>query len=709
MDASAQTQFSVTHARTPIGNIVRVSGTIDEKFDRSKVFGSISGVVVIDLRNVRRITSFGVREWIRGIGGLSASTCFFVNCRPNIMAQFNMVPNFGGSGMVLSFFAPFRCTNCGEESEKLIDVRTQFDTIRQGIVSAERCATCGGELEFDDVPEVFLAYFAQARLPVLPPPIAALVDKAMLDEGKPVAAAPLRAVKQIDDVVTGIWLTGSLDGRASVKRVLADIEGYVVFVLSGLDACDAQGIALLGNYTLAPGKGARFFFARVPPLAFKALQTLPPNLAGCPVISVEIPFACQKCLAPVRSEVDTADVAALATAVKQNAATGRTCVSCGGPLVAAIEPALLAQLAKARLALAPASVRGFLDLHRVSPAATPSGFSAAVTPSTQRFGQYEIIRPLGAGGMAEIYLARLSGPQGFEKTLVLKKILPGLGADPEFRRMFLSEAKLAARISHPNVVQIFELGEEQGRYFIAMEYVPGWNLNTVLATASRRGMKMPIEVACRIASDVCGGLAAAHSLVDENGRTMSVVHRDVSPHNVLISPQGNVKLTDFGIAKAVNEIEKTQPGVVKGKIAYLSPEQIDGLEVDARADIFAAGVLLYECLACRQLFRRATEAETFDAIRSGEIAPLGKFRPDVLPALEEIVMRALAREPGRRFQRAAEMQRAVEFFIASMGRPATSAELSLFLKTLMETDPGAQALRAEPDPPVEVPTQRLRH
>jgi serine/threonine-protein kinase len=319
----------------------------------------------------------------------------------------------------------------------------------------------------------------------------------------------------------------------------------------------------------------------------------------------------------------------------------------------------------------------------VSPHFTQSGRTRT---GTQRFGKYEIVRPLTAGGMAEIFLAQLLGPEGFVKPVVLKRILPEYAASQEFIHMFLAEARLAARVSHPNVVQIFDLGTQDGTYFIAMEYVPGWDLATIAEAARERSRPMPIEVACRIASDVCAGLAAAHTLVDDAGRPMGVVHRDVSPHNVLISPQGSVKLTDFGIAKANGLREKTEPGALKGKIAYMSPEQIEASDIDARSDIFAAGVLLHECLSNHQLFHRSTPSQTFMTILTGEIPALKKSRPDLPDALEAIVKRALARKRDERYQTAEEMKVAIDRFLVSFGKPATPGELSGYVRRLMEVE-----------------------
>jgi serine/threonine protein kinase len=697
--------FDFSHLPAAGGTIVRLGGTIDEKFNSALVFSGLSDAVVFDLKNVKRITSFGVREWVRGLGGLKDSTYFFLKCRPSILAQFNMVPNFGGTGFVLSFFAPYRCPSCGEETEKLIDVRAQFDLLKAAQIPPERCPKCTAAMELDDNPDVYFAYFASAQAPRLSPPLAALVDQAtneITGSGLTPTRGGMKAIKQVDDVVTGIWLSGRLDENASVKRALADLEGDVVFVLSGIDTCTPGGISRLAQFTVAPDKEVRFSFARVPPIAFGPLQVLPKELQRAPIVSVEIIFKCATCRTAVQQEVDVGDLKKLSHAVKLEQPYG-LCSSCGDPLVPALDLPTLSGLVKTHLSIPSQEIRQFLDNHRSPPSATPAVGGIIATTTPQRFGSYEIIRPLGAGGMAEIFLARLRGPSGFVKTQVLKTISRGLATNEQFLQMFLDEARLAARISHPNVVQIFELAEVSGQYFIAMEHVPGWNLNSVLAAAQTRNLPMPIEVACRIISDTCGGLAAAHSLTDEEGQPLGVVHRDVTPSNVLISPQGAVKLTDFGIAKAIDQVEKTQPGVLKGKVPYLSPEAIEGTEVDARSDIFAAGVLLYECLTTRKLFRRTSDIETMEAVRQCLVPPVSRVRPDVPELLEAVTLRALARDREDRYGTASQMQRALDHFLVTLGLPATSAEVARYLKTLMQ--PGGtpspdlvEELRAETKP-----------
>ncbi|HLK99636.1 MAG TPA: serine/threonine-protein kinase, partial [Myxococcaceae bacterium] len=216
---------------------------------------------------------------------------------------------------------------------------------------------------------------------------------------------------------------------------------------------------------------------------------------------------------------------------------------------------------------------------------------------TQQLGKYQLIRKLATGGMAEVFLAKAAGPMGFEKTLVVKRILPHLAEDPAFVEMFLSEAKLAAQLNHPNIVQIFDFGEADDAYFLAMEFIDGPNLRVLLKRASQQGVALPPAVCARLIATACEGLAFAHDFADPGtGELLGLIHRDISPDNVLVSRQGAVKVVDFGIAKAAGQSHKTRSGVIKGKLSYMPPEQLRAKQLDRRADVYALGVVLYELL-----------------------------------------------------------------------------------------------------------------
>jgi serine/threonine protein kinase len=278
-----------------------------------------------------------------------------------------------------------------------------------------------------------------------------------------------------------------------------------------------------------------------------------------------------------------------------------------------------------------------------------------------QFGKYTLFELIGRGGMAEVYKARIQGPAGFERTFVVKRILPHLSNDPTFIKMFVEEAKLSARLAHPNIVHIFELGAVDGEYFISMEYIRGHDLSeTMRAIWKQIGPPRP-ELVAYIGREACRGLAYAHSLTDESGQPLGMVHRDISPSNVMLSYEGAVKLLDFGIAKALGDApETTKGGTMKGKYAYMAPEQTEGDNVDNRSDIFACGIVLHEVLTGRRLFKGANDVQTIERVRRCEVPRPSLQNPAVPPALDAIIMKALARNPAHRWADAAEMADALD-------------------------------------------------
>ncbi len=288
-------------------------------------------------------------------------------------------------------------------------------------------------------------------------------------------------------------------------------------------------------------------------------------------------------------------------------------------------------------------------------------------------GKYRLLAELGRGGMAQVYLAVSHGPAGFNKLVVLKQLSPALAEDPEFLAMFLDEARLAARLSHPNVVQTNEVGHDGSQYFIAMEYLEGQPLNRVLHRLGREG-GLPIGMHLRILVDTLEGLHHAHELSDYDGTPLDVVHRDATPHNLFITYDGQVKVVDFGIAKALSSSAETRTGVLKGKVAYMSPEQARGEAVDRRADIFAIGVILWEALARRRLWKGLSDVAILHHIVTGQVASPRSVAPDVHPALESVCMRALAYRADERYPTAHEMARALDAAIEVSGETGTVRE-----------------------------------
>jgi len=299
-----------------------------------------------------------------------------------------------------------------------------------------------------------------------------------------------------------------------------------------------------------------------------------------------------------------------------------------------------------------------------------------VPPHEQPFGRYTLLCRLASGGMANLYLGRYIGPDGFEKLVAIKRIHDHLADDKDFVGMFVDEARLAARISHPNVVQVLELGQVARSYFIAMEYVEGENLAQLI-----KRCKVPLPISARLISQAAMGLHAAHVLKDHQGNQLHVVHRDVSPQNVLVSYDGQVKMVDFGVAKAKTNLANTRAGTIKGKFSYMAPEQLKPDRfgpVDRRADIFPLGILLFEATTRRRLFKGKTEAETIDFVLNKEVLSPSLYVSDYPDELAQICMRALARKQEDRYQTAEEMHLALEAFLSRFPDPvlpSTVAEL----------------------------------
>jgi eukaryotic-like serine/threonine-protein kinase len=282
------------------------------------------------------------------------------------------------------------------------------------------------------------------------------------------------------------------------------------------------------------------------------------------------------------------------------------------------------------------------------------------------FGKYRLIAELGHGGMAEVFLAIASGPAGFNKLLVIKQIRDQLADDPEFLAMFLDEARLAARLNHPNVVQTNEVGEDGRRYFIAMEYLEGQPLNRIAQRLGKDG-RLTLAMHVRILIEALAGLHYAHELTDFDGTQLQVVHRDATPHNIFVTYAGQVKVVDFGIAKALGSSSETRTGVLKGKISYMAPEQALGERVDRRADVFAVGMMLWEALAGRRPFKGQNDVVILQKLVAGDIPRPSTVRDTIPELLEAICMKALAHNRDDRYATAEEMQRALEAALDRLG------------------------------------------
>jgi serine/threonine protein kinase len=300
-------------------------------------------------------------------------------------------------------------------------------------------------------------------------------------------------------------------------------------------------------------------------------------------------------------------------------------------------------------------------------------------------GRYTVVKKVADGGMAEIFLAHLTGAEGFARAVILKRILPVFSADPHFRNMIVDEAHIAMSLHHSNIVQVLDLGEARGRYFLVLELVDGWDLATVISRARDAQMPIPPGLCLYITTQVCRALAYAHGQ-SRNGKPLGIVHRDISPQNVLVSDEGEVKLTDFGIAKALGKRERTQAGVIKGKLDFMSPEQAMGSVLDPRSDIFSVGTLLYLLITGRRPFEADGQLETLIRVQNAQFVPPEQTGETVSPKIAAVIKRAMQKPPSERYSSAEEMMRDVEEILRGEFGSVGQSELKSYLEKLGRKD-----------------------
>jgi serine/threonine-protein kinase len=297
--------------------------------------------------------------------------------------------------------------------------------------------------------------------------------------------------------------------------------------------------------------------------------------------------------------------------------------------------------------------------------------------------RYRVVEKLESGGMAEVFRAESEGLQGFKKQVAIKRVLPHLSEKKKFISMFLDEARLSAQLSHSNCVQVFDIGVGDNAFFIVMEYVDGANLKAIAESLRKHGREFPVQQATLIATEICKGLSYAHELRDSNGSDLKIVHRDMSPPNVLVTKYGEIKIVDFGLAKANSQLERSEPGIIKGKFSYLSPEAAMGHEVDARTDIFAVGIILWELLAGQRLFLGETDFQTVKKVQQAVVPSISQINKQVPPELEKIIVRALARDPAVRYQTARELGVDLNKFMFRFAQPVSTFDIASLVAVAM--------------------------
>lgn len=679
-----ENQGSNAHiSRGRVGNIthVRISGVIDETFPLTSATPDLTGIVVLDLGGVDRISSFGVRKWIEFVSRLppGAISEYVVYAPPVVVDQLNMVEGFSGVSRVLTVLAPYTCKTCSEDRLRAVNLMDEAQVISENRAPEHNCPVCSNPLEFADLPSEFFGYVRRQNLSSVDPVVMRYLRLT-------VAAEPLdlpQTLKVVQDDMTYVTLASVIRGDLNVRRLASGLEGRVAFDFSHVAKVELEGVLKLEQVLETAAKGAQVVLCRVPPSVLSPLAKSGKPLPA-KIHSLWLPYECQNCGQLHHQRLHAASFLQL---LKQNEGQERPCAVCGGASRLASIPNLPQFLSRMPLtdrpledieALESKAITQFLfgQANAEAPPGNPGNTDISGNHSSSKL---QVIRRLGQGGMAEVFLAKQVGVKGFEKFLVMKKILQQFAENPEFVDMLFAEARANARLTHPNVVQTFDVGVTDGVAYILMEYVRGPDLKRLMNELRRKGLALPMEHAMRIVAETAAGLHYAHSYVDPAGNAHPVVHRDVSPHNILVSLDGAIKLSDFGIAKVQGE-DHTQAGVLKGKISYISPEAAAGRPLDARNDVFALGVVLFELLTGQLPFRRDHDAATLNAIVR-EPAPVpSQLKPSIPQDVSDLILRALVKDPSRRTPSAAAMREEIEAVMAHHRLNSSPAAVAQFFK-----------------------------
>ncbi|MBM7115674.1 serine/threonine-protein kinase [Archangium primigenium] len=677
---------SATINRVRVGTInhVRIAGVIDETFPLTSSMTDLGGLIIVDLGQVERISSFGVRRWIEFAskmpqGGISL---YVVNAPPVMVDQLNMVEGFSGVARVLSVLAPYMCRACGEDRLRLVDLQAESAVIAEGRAPEHSCPVCAGKLEFADLPSEFFDYARRQQFGTVDP-----VVLRYLRATTPSAPASLTThLKIVQDDITYVTLASELKSDLNVRRLASGLEGRVAFDFSHVSKVDAEAIPKLEQVLATAAQGAQVVLCRVTSPVLSALARFSKPLSAR-INTLWLPCECRNCGHEHQQRTLAFEYL---TKLRANASPERECPICGGTARLPAIPQLVPLLSRSSLveehledieALEPRALSQYLFGNTNAEPGNQKGSNSDISNSLGH-NKLQIIRRLGQGGMAEVFLAKQVGVKGFEKFVVMKKILPQFAENTEFVDMLFAEARANARLTHPNVVQTFDVGLSDSVAYILMEYVRGPDLKKLMNELKRKGLALPLEHSLRVVAETAAGLHYAHSYVDPAGVPHPVVHRDVSPHNVLISLDGAIKLSDFGIAKVQGE-ENTRAGVLKGKISYISPEAAAGRPLDARNDVFALGVVLFELLTGQLPFKRDHDAATLSAIVR-EPAPVpSQLKPAIPQDVSDLILRALVKDPARRTPSAAALREEIEAVMAHHRLNSSPAAVAQFFKSTL--------------------------
>ena len=666
--------------------LVSVGGLVDEHFAGFGHFGENIKSVVINVSGMTRMTSFGVRQWLKGMDALpkTINDLYLLGCPTFFVDQLNMVLNFGGAAQILTVMAPYTCPSCGQESGESVDVLAERAALAKGGVSEKQCTRCGGKLEFDETPESYFSFVSKyAASSIAPAAAQVLAQQGLYTAVDTVGEKPPKIIKLVHGSVTYFRIIGTIGSMFKARPFLVGAEGEVVIDLAEVERFDPLGQREWRRLlkTLA---------SQVPAVtlvdvtdSFLALAgdslALARNIA---VWSLLVPFSCIEC-GRISSSSQKLDGARWPL---QFAA--HVCPTCGGATRNELAPEVLAPLQKASTSAPPASAKliGQRDeiLSRAMTDANVAQAGDAATASLATddtiLGKYKIVRRLSAGGMAEVFLAKQVGIGGFEKPVALKRIQRQLLETRHLAiDMFLNEAKIAGRLMHPNIVQVLDVGEVAGALYLAMEFVRGKDLREIMKKLRASRTTLPLGVACYIVREVAQALHHAYWSTDMTGQRLNVVHRDVSPHNIILGYEGTVKLLDFGVA--MSSVTEQAEKMIVGKWPYMSPEHTMNQQIDHRSDLFSLGVIMYLLCTGNMPFSGNDPKEIVRKIRGGQYKPLQQYT-HVPEPLAVLVGRLLASNPDDRPQTGREVATALTEIMRSYGLDSSPTGIASMLSEM---------------------------
>ncbi len=637
-----------------------LAGQLDEHL-KGEVLTAASGCthLMLDLDKVSHVSSFGVREWIRRIKEVRAGLegLYYLRASPRMTDQFNMVMGFDCGGTLLSFRAVYACSACGEESESSFDTlldREAFDTLTAPV---RQCRFCGHDAQLDDDPAVLFEYVRAATFAAPPPEAMGLLrhPESWIEElpGVRLSTRPV-----VVGSTTVFRLAGIIDRSLPVRRIADSVEGTVQLALGRITHFDAAAIPRWQSLLAELANRARAILVGVPPVVMHRAVAEPGVLGGVHVHSLALPLRCNACRSLSWVAVHASDIAPNLEL---------PCRHCQGPArllcppedVLAFQRALAdrprraaAPEARPRPRTAPARAPAPVEHHEKQAAATPLGFDE----------KYEVLCRIGQGGMADVFLVRQHGAMGFKRLVVIKKVRKDYLTDDRMLRLFLDEARLAARIEHPNVIRVHDLGRADGTFYMVLDFIHGRSLLEAQRQLRKRRGTVPTAIATSIAADLCAGLSYAHR-PDSGGRVL--VHRDVTPNNVLVSFDGMVKLVDFGLAGYHHfQKDSLRRNHILGNVPFIPPEVYLGREAVPQSDLWGVGLSLYVLLTGQHPFQRETIEKTAHAIVHDKVRRPWRRIPRRVFA---IINRALAKAPDKRYGTAAEMESDLRAVLPKLG------------------------------------------